>query len=80
MATFQLDIRQQYGKLGRRVYAHGATAPDYGGSFANIQELMRGLDDDLKDAGVAAEDPVRFRNIEYPVRDELRFAVLHAPY
>lgn len=80
MATFKLDIRQQYGKLGRRVYAQGAAAPDYAGASGSIQELMRSLDDDLKAAGAGPNDPVLFRNIEYADRQELKSVVLHAPY
>lgn len=80
MAIYKLEIKQQYGKLSRRVYALNKAAPDYGGSYASIQEILGTLDTDLADAGVGTGDGVVFRNIEYGDLGELRGAVLNAPY
>ncbi len=80
MATYTLEIKQQFGKLSRRVYAQGAKAPDYAGALSTIQEVLATLDADLAAAGVGAKDAVVFRSIEYGSRGELRGAVLNAPY
>ena len=80
MGTFKLEVRQQFGKFSRRIYARGATPPEFAGDLDKIGDVVDSLDDDLKAAKAGKGDAIVFRNIEYTDRRELKYAVRDAPY
>ena len=79
MATYKLDIAQQFGSFKHRLYAAGEAAPEFGGQHRSREELVAAVDASLAALAMGSGDEVVFRGIAHESRPAVCALVRDAP-